>query len=132
MLNPFPIQFLAVLAYAVLRLFVGATLVYLGTRHIQKRHDLKHTLTFSLFPYGLMTAWYFALVELVIGMMFIAGFYTQIAALLAFILSLKILVLQKHFASPYIPGRLFYILLMAASISLFITGAGTFAFDLPI
>jgi len=64
--------------------------------------------------------------------MFVAGYYTQIAALISVILCIKIILLYKKFGGQYIPSRMFYTLLFAASFSLLITGAGAFAFDLPI
>jgi hypothetical protein len=45
---------------------------------------------------------------------------------------LKMFVMRNWFDHPSIPTKLFYVLLFAASVSLFITGAGVFAFDLPI
>ena len=132
MLNPFPIQFLALLAYMLLRFFVGGILLYLGITHVRNRHNLKYTLSFPWFPYGLFSVWFFALFEILSGLMFFTGFYTQYAAIIGMLLALKIIVLYKRFASPLIPGRLFYILLFGASLSLFITGGGALAFDLPI
>lgn len=132
MLNPFPIQFLAILAYAILRVIVGLILVYLGILHIQRRYDLRHALILPFFPFGTLTAWCFGIAELIAGGMFIAGYYTQIAALVAIALSFTLIIFNKRFSSPYFPGKLFYLLLFAASLSLFITGAGAFAFDLPI
>lgn len=130
MLNPFPIQFLALLAYAILRIIVGAILLYLGFSHIQHRAVLKEQ--FSQFRFGLVLVWYLGTLEIIVGMMFIFGFYTQIAALLSMLMAIKFIVLKGRFTSPLIPGRLFYILLFGASLSLFVTGAGIFAFDLPI
>ena len=73
-----------------------------------------------------------ALLELGIGVMFFLGWYTQIAALISIFLSLGVFFLYTRFSSPLMPGRLFYLLLAAVSLSLFITGAGFFAFDMPI
>lgn len=132
MLNPFPIQFLALLAYMLLRIFVGSIFLYFGVSHIQRRNEIVHALSFPLFGHNLFLVWYFALYELLIGAMFFFGFYTQIAALLAVILCIKMLIFYNRFTSTYIPSKIFYVLLLGASLSLFITGAGAFAFDLPI
>ena len=131
MLNPFPIQFLALLAYLLLRLFVGGICVYLGFLHIRHRHKMQTDMRPWVLS-GLFTAWYMGAVEIIIGVMFITGFYTQIAALLGMALAIKLLIFHPRFPSPYVPQRLFYVLLFAASLSLFITGAGAIAFDLPI
>lgn len=132
MLNPFPIQFLALLAYAVLRIIVGSVLVYLGLTHYQKRNELKHSLSNTNTLFGFFTALAVALVELSIGFMLIAGWYTQFAALTLIFTSFFLIIFHKSFASPYFPGRIFYILLTAIGLTLFVTGAGAFAFDLPI
>ncbi len=132
MLNLFPIQFLAPLAYALLRVTVGLVFIHLGRSHIRGRHMLKNVFTLPLFPYGTFFTWYIALAELVIGTLFILGLFTQVAALLALAYTLKLLILHKRFSHPLIPKRLTLVLIFAASLSLFITGAGIFAFDLPI
>jgi hypothetical protein len=64
--------------------------------------------------------------------MFFVGAYTQVAAIGAIVLSIKMLVLRRHLAHPSIPQPLFYVLMLAISVSLFITGAGALAFDLPL
>ncbi len=71
------------------------------------------------------------LAEVVIGGMLIIGAYTQIAALGAMALSIKLLISRGPLPSA-LPPKLFYCLLLGISISLFITGAGLFAVDLPI
>ena len=122
MLNPFPIQFLAMLAYAILRFFVGGVLLYLGMTHMQHR---------TSFKVPVFIGWV-SFFEIIFGIMFIAGFYTQYAALGGISLSILSLVFYKKIDSPYTPSRIFYVLFLGASLSLFITGAGAFAFDLPI
>ena len=132
MLNVFPIQFLAPLAYSFLRVILGIVLIRLGLRHIRHREDLKNVFTFSFFPYGGFMVWYLAVIELILGVLFFVGFLTQIAALLAILLSLKFIVMHKKFHHPLIPERLTYVLILAISCTLFVTGAGALAIDLPI
>ena len=132
MLNLFPIQFLALFAHTILRVSVGVILLYLGLSHWKAREELASRFSFSWFPYGHFAAWYLALVELVAGVLFVLGLYMQIAALLGMLLSLKFIVMHKRFGGPRVPGKIFYVLLFSASFSLFITGAGLFAFDLPL
>ena len=130
MLNPFPIQFLSMLAYTILRVCVGAILIHLGIKHNVRRHDIKHSLPLPNF--SVFVALTLSLVELVTGVMLIAGYYTQYAALAVMGMSAVILLFYRQFASPLIPNKTFYLLLFGAALSLFITGAGAFAFDLPI
>lgn len=132
MLNPFPIQFLALFAYFLLRVFVGGILFYLGLKHFKLRHELRHAMQLPWFPYGYFVATTFAASELIIGTFLIAGAHTQYATLAIMIMSLKMLVMRNWFEHPSLPPKIFYVLLLGTSLSLFITGAGAFAFDLPI
>lgn len=132
MLNLFPIQFLAPFAYLLLRVCIGFILIRFGVTHIRNRTVLAPIFSLRLFPFGNFFAWYLGIVEIVLGGMFIAGFLTQLAALLSMLLSLKFIVMHKRFAHPLIPPRLTYVLFFFISLSLLITGAGIFAFDLPI
>lgn len=120
MLNPFPIQFLALFAYFILRVIAGFILVHLGYGHIVKRQSLGTPVLVL------------GTIELIAGVMLILGFYTQFAALASLILSFIFLVFNKRFMRFAVPDSMFYTLLFAVSLSLFITGAGAFAFDLPI
>lgn len=118
MLNLFPIMFLSMFAHALLRLTVGSIFVYLGFKHCRgKRSTLIYTI---------------ALFEFVIGGMFILGLLTQAAALGGVAFSLAGLFFSRKLPLTDLPGKLFFFLLLGASLSLLITGAGAFAFDLPI
>ncbi len=135
MLNPFPIQYLALFAYFILRVFVGLTLLYLGNKHWENRHELfKISIPTLPFAESFVQVGTYTLIatEVIIGLMFVAGFFTQIAALVLIIMSIKMLVFSKYLKHPSIPSRLSYTLFLAIGISLFITGAGVLAFDLPI
>ncbi len=132
MLNIFPIQFLAPVAYLILRVCIGVLLIRLGFSHMKNREGLKEIFEFSFFPYKRFIVWYLSLIEIVVGVLFFIGLYTQIAALLSLVYALKFIVLHKRLQHPLIPERKFFILLFAISLSLCITGAGIFAFDLPL
>ena len=132
MLNPFATQYLSLFAYFILRFFVGGILVFLGLKHFSYRNELKHVFALSWFPFGLFTTLVFAAIEIIIGGMFIAGYYTQFAAIAGISISLTMLLIRNWFDHHTIPKKLFYILILGISLSLFITGAGAFAFDLPI
>ncbi len=132
MLNPFPIQFLALLAYFILRATIASILIYLGFTHFRQREELKNVLTLSWFPYGTFMTWGFVVLEITTGLFIFAGAHTQYAVLLVCIMSAKMILMRHWFEHPSIPPKLFYVLLLGASLTLFITGAGAFAFDLPI
>lgn len=131
MLNPFPIQFLALLAYFLLRVCVGSICVYLGftqlrTAQALRTPDQPH---WPLTPFVVLPL---IAGEIAFGLMFILGWYTQYAALGIMILTSVVLIWYKRFSILNLPPRIFYTLLLFTAISLFITGAGALAFDLPI
>ena len=132
MLNPFPIQFLALLGYFILRVVVGISFLYLGKSHFKVRHGLYPILKLCWLPFGKLFTFSLILSEYVIGTLFVLGFYTQIAALLGILMSVKMLFLRNKFVTPHLPDRLTYFLIFGICCLLFITGAGIFAFDLPI
>ncbi len=132
MLNPFPLQFLSLFAYFILRIIIGFVFLVLGYRHFKQRESLYSALTLSFFPYGKMTTILFILTELTIGTLFVLGLYTQIAAILTILMSAKMLFIRQRFVHDALPSRLVYLLFFGIGWSLFITGAGVFAFDLPI
>jgi uncharacterized membrane protein YphA (DoxX/SURF4 family) len=131
MLNLVPIQFLAPLAYLTLRLFIGIIWLLLAKRHFLWRKEIKASLAKYWFPSQLAIA-LIILTELAAGILFLAGFLTQIAAILSIIWCLKLIILRPVFSHPSFGDQITVYLLLGISISLFITGAGSLAFDLPI
>ena len=65
------------------------------------------------------------------GILFILGFYTQIAALVSMIMALLLLFTQN---TRMVTGnnKPMYFLIFMVSLSLLISGAGAFAFDIPL
>lgn len=129
MLNVFPIMFLAPLAHALLRVFLGATLAYLGFRHVREREALAKSIRL---PQPALAATLLGLVELGAGGMLIVGAYTQVAALAVATLAAFIFLFRGRLNYALVPSRLTYFLMFGMALSLLITGAGVFAFDLPI
>ncbi len=118
MLNMFPIQFLAPFAYLVLRVCVGSILIYLGIRHLRSTRPLQVRLQEV------------TLYEGIIAVILTLGAFTQIAALGSVLFSVTHLLFHKKNADML--PRVFFVLLLFASFSIFITGAGVLGFDLPI
>jgi energy-converting hydrogenase Eha subunit E len=116
MLNPFPIQFLAPLAYFLIRITLGFVCVRTGTFLLRDSASSPRQKLLGTFL-------------LAIGTALIFGIYTQGAALLAFVAML--LGMTRKGGIPHLT-RTSLLLMAVMSISLFITGAGPFAFDLPI
>lgn len=125
MLNLFPIQFLALLAYFLLRLFVGGTLLYLAITHLKQKVSL-------LVYHSKLSVSTLIATELISSGLLLFGAYTQAGALLLIAMSVIMLLTNDTWHTSYIPNRMTYVLFLGCGLSLFITGAGVFAFDLPI
>ena len=132
MLNLFPIQFLALFAYFILRIITGLVFLNLGLKHYKKREELSSVLVLPIFPFGKISVIVLITFELIIGTLLILGLFTQIAAILIILIAIKMLFLRHRFIHDSLPSKLTYFLLLGIVISLLITGAGVFAFDLPI
>lgn len=128
-LNPIPIQWLALLAFFILRFGVGIILLHLAIRLWQYRGQ------FSIMVQGVpkhYVVWPLLVGKGVIALMLLAGFYTQYAALALMLMCIDLILTRRWLTHPALPPRIFYVLLFFAACSLFITGGGAFAFDLPI
>lgn len=115
-----------------MRVVIGTLLILLARRMIRNRSVLEEVYTYSFFPYGRFFVWYVSVLQIGIGLLLIAGFLTQIAALLLMLLCLKHIVMYQHLSHPLLPKRLSYVLFFVCAFSLFVTGPGAFAIDLPI
>jgi len=132
MLSIFPIHYLSLLAYTLLRLFIAGVLFTLAISHTRQRRGLVEALQCSWLPFKRTTIYQLIVFEYVLATLILFGAWTQLATLLVAILSLKMIIFHKLFPHPAIPSRLFYVLLLGASLTLTITGAGVFSVDLPI
>lgn len=133
MLNPFP-ELLALSFFAPLFLRVALGLVlFLTSFHqlIDKREELSKRFNAVWPQYGTKIVWTTGIIEVVVGLSFIAGFYTQIAALIGILFS-GFVIFSKKYKKVMHRDISFYILMFAISLSLLVTGAGIFAFDLPL
>ena len=125
MLNPFPIQFLSLFAYFILRVFVSLFLFVTVSRQLRRWPRL-----------GDITRrrWWYLIAgyELILSVAFLMGIYTQYAALGLLVFSIWTLIRNRSGSSPLYIANSAAFLLLGISISLFITGAGVLAVDLPI
>lgn len=134
MLSPFP-ELLAFgwFAPTIIRLVLGVFFVQFGILKLRSEKSTKLTFFESAgFPRAYMFLLISAGVEIIGGLMLIAGLYVQIAAM-----ALSLLMLGAVFIKWRKPELLkndmeFYVLLLAATATLIISGAGAFAFDLPL
>lgn len=132
MLNLFPIQWLAMLAYLILRLGIGSVFLYIAHGHIKNLASIGAKIDLPIIKNSRIIFTLLIICELIIGGLYIIGLATQAAALLTIALCLKMLFWYTRFPTGSLPSRLSYVLMVFISLSLFITGAGAAAFDLPI
>jgi uncharacterized membrane protein YphA (DoxX/SURF4 family) len=134
MLNPFPeLLNYALLAPLLLRVVVG--LIFLDLGFLKFRSEKERWMasfeTLGLKPTDLFVSLYGAL-QIIGGLMFIFGFYTQIAALFFVLATGTELYVEWKAREILKRDMVFYLLVFVISLSLLLTGAGAFAIDLPL
>jgi len=134
MLNPFPeLLNYALLAPLILRLVVGLIFLDLGFLKFksEKARWIASFETLSIRPADFFVALYGAL-QVIGGVMFIFGAWTQVAALF-FVVSTGLELAVEWKAKEVLKRDMtFYLLLFVISLSLLLTGAGAYAIDLPL
>lgn len=132
MLSVFPqILFLAPLSATLLRIAAALTFAYVIWKQAEHREDLART-RFPIVGSGMWIVWLSMFIEGGIALALFVGIYTQVAALLGAIAAAKY-VLWKKYAPAAVPlTRGTSLLLLVVTLSLLVTGAGAFAFDLPL
>ena len=132
MLNTFPhLLVLQFYAPALIRVAVACAFFYAAYATHKHRDAAAHL----RFPFIGTASWagnFTMLMYAAIGLMLLLGSYTQIAALLGGITSIKGLLLGKRFEALFPYSRSTYILLLVMCLSLLISGAGARALDLPL
>lgn len=120
------------LAPFVIRVALGAALFYLGIEHYRNRLPIADLLRPLMGRGAHHVGLVLGLVEIASAAALVFGAWTQIAALIAGAIVLKPLVLRPHLRGLSPHPRGLYGLLFALSISLLFSGAGAFAFDIPL
>lgn len=105
----------------LIRLVLGITLAYFGYRKIKGRGQSS----------GSNSVLYGA-VEILVSIFILIGLYTQLAALINVIILAIKLAFKARNKQLLTDGINYYILLLVMAISLMVTGAGWWAFDLPL
>lgn len=134
MLNTFPsLLSYGLLAPLILRLVLGLICVDLGILKFKKERA-RWIATFEAYKLkpSKQLVRLLGLLEIAGGVLLIIGLYTQIAALVFVIL------FAAEFYIEYTEGGIlkrditFYLLVLAIALSLLLTGAGAYAFDIPL
>jgi uncharacterized membrane protein YphA (DoxX/SURF4 family) len=134
MLNTFPeLLNYAILGPTLLRLVLAFTLITIGIDTIQNKRPLFAAYFSSKeYPLASFLPWKFAIAEIILGLFFIFGFFTQIAALIAIYVLFSLFYIENR-AEKILPHTsTFYLVMIAVALSLLFTGAGAFAVDLPL
>ncbi len=132
MLNPFPdLLMLGFVAPTLIRVAAGCLLLYTGYYHWNTRSKIAD-ISFPLIGRSSWAAPVSAIAHFAVGAMFIFGYYVQIAALLGILASLKGVTFAKKYEVVFPYQRSTYVLLLVICASLMLSGAGAFAFDLPL
>lgn len=137
MLNPFP-DLLSFgygsyfLVPALLRITVAAVFVYLALTLFKNKKGAASEFTMLSHEMAIWAVGVAVLIEFGVAALLFVGAYTQITAIVAAAGSIKALILKKRFPTLYPLAPLAYTLIAIIALSLLFTGAGAFAFDLPL
>src|SRR3989344_8354657 len=133
MLNLFPSLLIPMLAPVVLRLVIGLIFIDLGILKFraEKPRWISSFETLGIRPADLFVPVYASL-QIIGGILLILGLWTQAAAL-AFVIFTGIELYVEMSAREVLKrDMVFYLLLFVISLSLLLTGAGSFAIDIHL
>lgn len=133
MLNLFPGLLIPMLGPVILRLAIGLIFIDLGLLKFrsEKSRWLSSFETLGIRPADLFVPVY-ALLQIMGGILLILGLWTQLAAL-AFVIFTGIELYVELQAKEILRrDMVFYLLLFIISLSLLLTGAGSYAIDIPL
>ena len=134
MLNTFPnLLTYGLIAPFILRVVVGIIFLDLGYLKLGKEKSAWNLFfqTIHFKPSYVFVA-LLATIEIVAGAFLIVGYLTQIAALVMAIILFAECYIEMQDGSLLKRDIVFYLLLLAICVSLIFSGAGKFAFDLPL
>lgn len=134
MLSIFPsLLIFGIFAPFILRFAVGVYLFYSGYAHLREdRERCVQELSTRFGSFSKTIIIIGGIFEAVIGLSLIAGFLTQVMALLGALYMLKLLFFKNSYPIWIKHERIFYLVLFAIFVSLLLSGAGVPAIDLPL
>lgn len=132
--NIFPQLFtFSLIAPLILRVVLGLVFLNLGFLKLGKE---KSGWISSLHILGVRPARFFAvllgLIEIIGGLLLIAGAYTQLTALILAVITVSELLVEYEEESILKRDFIFYLLLATICVSLLLSGAGLYAVDMPV
>ncbi|OGN01180.1 MAG: hypothetical protein A2651_03865 [Candidatus Yanofskybacteria bacterium RIFCSPHIGHO2_01_FULL_42_12] len=133
MLNLFPGLLIPMLGPVILRLVIGLIFIDLGILKFraEKTRWLASFETLGIRPADLFVPVYASL-QILGGILLILGLWTQAAALVFVIFTGIELYVEMNAKEVLKRDLVFYLLLFVISLSLLLTGAGSFAIDIPL
>lgn len=133
MVNPFPhLLIYGIFAPTLIRVALGAALLFISVEHFRSRKSITELTSPLMGRSARLAGALLAFVEIVVGGLLVVGAWTQIAALLVILLSIKALFIRKSLHALLPVSRGAYVLIAAMALSLLLSGAGGYAFDLPL
>jgi uncharacterized membrane protein YphA (DoxX/SURF4 family) len=134
MLNPFPtLLAFSTLGPFILRILLGYFFFIFGTAKLGRKQEEKtHFFEAVDLKPGKNYAIGFGILETAVSLALLAGLYTQIAALIAIVILLATVIIERRQPELLASSLEFYIALLVIACSLLLTGAGAFAFDIPL
>ena len=134
MLSVFPdLLMFSVLAPFILRIVAGLIFIDLGALLFRGEKE-RWAASFTALGLKRPQLWVKSLgiIEMIGGLLFFVGLYTQLAALVLALIALAEGYVEYKDPSVLKRSFVFYVMLFAISLSLLFSGAGAFAFDLPL
>ncbi len=135
MLNTFPeLLNYAILGPTLLRLVLAFVLISVGIEMLRPTKRALFAVYFSTkeYPLANFLPWKFGIAEIILGVFFLFGFFTQVASLIAIYILFALFYIENR-ADRILPNTsAFYLVMIVIALSLLFTGAGAFAVDLPL
>jgi uncharacterized membrane protein YphA (DoxX/SURF4 family) len=132
--NIFPELFsYTLIAPLILRVVLGFIFLNLGSLKLGKEKSgwIASLNILNIKPAGFFTG-LLGIIEIIGGLLLIAGAYIQLTALVLGVIALCELLIEYKEESILKRDMVFYLLLTAICASLLLTGAGLFAVDMPV
>lgn len=132
MLNTFPgLLTYGFFAPTLLRVVVGLIFFYIAWHTYARRVEIAEV-SLPVVGRAAWAVWFAVIVELLIGLALLVGYYTQIAAIVGALAALKFLLLKRQIGGYAPLSKIASFLLLAICLSLMVSGAGALAMDLPL
>lgn len=119
------------LAPTLLRLGAAAIFAYAAAAHLRRRGELAKV-SFPIVGSGMWIVIFGVLVEGALALALLLGWHTQVAAIVGMIAAAKYFFLNKHWRPYFFLPRTTTVLLFVILASLVLSGAGAFAYNIPL